>query len=43
MYLTTFGARVLTAAQPYADQLGDLHGPRHRAKPGDGARDGGSR
>ncbi|WP_308297081.1 MULTISPECIES: hypothetical protein [unclassified Streptomyces] len=32
MRLTALGRMVLAAAQPYADQLGDLHGPRHRPK-----------
>ncbi|GAA3246219.1 hypothetical protein GCM10010469_01990 [Streptomyces labedae] len=29
MRLTALGKRVVAAAQPYSDQLGDLHGPRH--------------
>ncbi|GGN32164.1 hypothetical protein GCM10011578_070630 [Streptomyces fuscichromogenes] len=33
MRLTGLGKRVVAAAQPYRDQLGDLHGPRHRPKP----------
>ncbi|MFD5111764.1 LysR family transcriptional regulator [Streptomyces sp. NPDC058391] len=32
MRLTTFGTRVVEAAQLYADQLGDLHGPRRKPK-----------
>ena len=32
MRLTELGTKVLAAAQPYADQLGDLHGPRHSPK-----------
>ncbi|MER6737907.1 helix-turn-helix domain-containing protein [Streptomyces puniciscabiei] len=35
MSLTSLDRKVLAAAQPYADQLGDLHGPRHRT-PGPG-------
>ncbi|MFM9609130.1 hypothetical protein [Streptomyces niveiscabiei] len=33
MRLTGLGKRVVAAAQPYSNQLGDLHGPRHRPKP----------
>ena len=32
MQLTGLGKKVVVAAQPYADQLGDLHGPRHKPK-----------
>ncbi|MEU5002070.1 hypothetical protein [Streptomyces sp. NPDC021622] len=32
MQLTGLGNKVVAAAQPFADQLGDLHGPRHRPK-----------
>ncbi|WP_371792894.1 LysR family transcriptional regulator [Streptomyces sp. NBC_01471] len=32
MQLTDLGKKVVAAAQPYADQLGDLHGPRHKPK-----------
>ncbi|MDN3028588.1 LysR family transcriptional regulator [Streptomyces sp. S.PB5] len=32
MRLTALGKKVVAAAQPYADQLGDLHGPRHRPR-----------
>ncbi|WP_405814217.1 TniQ family protein [Streptomyces sp. NBC_01390] len=32
MQLTGLGKKVVAAAQPYADQLGDLHGPRHKPK-----------
>jgi hypothetical protein len=32
MQLTSLGKKVVAAAQPYADQLGDLHGPRHKPK-----------
>lgn len=32
MQLTRLGKRVVAAAQPYADQLGDFHGPRHKPK-----------
>ncbi len=30
MQLTGLGKKVVAAAQPYVDQLGDLHGPRHK-------------
>lgn len=32
MRLTALGRKVLVAAQPHADQLGDLHGPRRRRR-----------
>ncbi|WP_327347026.1 LysR family transcriptional regulator [Streptomyces europaeiscabiei] len=32
MRLTALGRKVLVAARPHADQLGDLHGPRRRRK-----------
>lgn len=32
MQLTRLGKRVVAAAQPYVDQLGALHGPRHKPK-----------
>lgn len=32
MQLTGLGKKIVAAAQPYADQLGDLHGPRHKPK-----------
>ncbi|MFJ9034538.1 LysR family transcriptional regulator [Streptomyces sp. NPDC102274] len=40
MQLTGLGKRVVAAAQPYCDQLGDLHGPRHRPRKGPSARSG---
>ncbi|MEU2561845.1 hypothetical protein ABZ626_21285 [Streptomyces longispororuber] len=32
MQLTGLGKKVVAAAQPYADQLGDLHGPRRNPR-----------
>ncbi|MGW0210829.1 LysR family transcriptional regulator [Streptomyces sp. NPDC003233] len=32
MRLTSFGRQVLATAQPYADQWGDLHGPRYKPR-----------